>query len=187
MIVLTLLLVSCGFAPMPRTFVIGGSPSPLGVRSETGRPIIELRTVSVPDYADSTDILRRVGPNEVAPSPTGRWGERLSLGLTDALSAALSRRLPGRVVTTQSGSEPDLRLIVDFETVDIEPGGVVRGTVRWRIIARGGPPLAHAGQAAFSEAAGSADDAAVAAAMTLMVEHLADQIVVTIVGPTGKE
>ena len=130
----SVLLAGCSSLPIQRTYVLGDPPSPTsGVRAEAGIPVIELKTVSIPDYLDSTDILRRAGPNEVVPSPTGRWGERLSLGLTDALASALSKRLPKRVITTMPTAEPTRRIFVDVERADIEADGRCLLAARWRV------------------------------------------------------
>jgi uncharacterized lipoprotein YmbA len=62
--------------------------------------VVEVKPVLVPDYLNVSDILVRRGENALAPSPTGRWGERLSVGATRALAMGLVRRLPGLVVTS---------------------------------------------------------------------------------------
>jgi uncharacterized lipoprotein YmbA len=174
MVSATALLTGCGFLPNPRTFVIGDAPPAVGVRPETGLPIIELKTVSVPDYLDSTDILRRSGPNEVTPSPTGRWGERLSLGLTDALTSALSKRLPKLVITNTPTSEPLRRILVDIEQVDIGTDCLM--TARWRITHGDRQNASEGGRGTFSEIALTTDDAAIASAMTRLTDQLAEQI-----------
>ena len=170
-------LTCCGSTPIPRTFVLGdAAPPAIGVWSEAGLPIVELNTVSLPDYLDSADILRGAGPNEVIASPTGRWGERLSLGLTHALATALSRRLPHLVVTTTPISEPVWRIFVDVQRVDIGAGGQCLLAARWRISQINGRPTPESEHGTFTETAASADDGAVALAMTRAVDHLAERI-----------
>jgi len=169
-------LAGCGPHVIPRIFVIGDPSRPLpGVRSENGFGLIELKPVALPYYLDSTDILRRSGPNELTPSPSGQWGERLSLGLTDALAAALSQRLPKQVVTTRPAVTPAWRVQVEIERIDIG-GGFCVLTARWSILGQERAPLSAWGHATFSEAAATAEDAAVAAAMSRMVDQLAEQI-----------
>jgi uncharacterized lipoprotein YmbA len=46
------------------------------------RPVMQLQRVLIPDYLDTTDILLRVGAHEIHESAAGRFGERLSLGVT---------------------------------------------------------------------------------------------------------
>jgi uncharacterized lipoprotein YmbA len=178
---IVLLLAGCGFAAPPlRTYVLGDPALPTpGVLSETNLPIIELRTVAVPDYLDSSDILRRIGPNEVTASPTGRWGERLSVGLTQALATALSRRMPDAVIDTTPTAEPTRRLFVDIERFDIGLDGQCLLVAHWRVLPADSHTALASEQATFRETAVPADDAAIALAMTRAVDHLAEQIVLT--------
>jgi uncharacterized lipoprotein YmbA len=178
---IAVLFAACNSLPVQRTYVLGDPAPPVsGVKSEAGLPIIELKTVSIPDYLDSTDILRRAGPNEVIPSPTGRWGERLSLGLTDALASALSRRLPKQVVTTMPTAEPTRRIFVDIERVDIDADGRCLLAARWQITEANGQSRSKSDHGTFSQTAASVDDPAVASAMTQAVDQLAEQIAKTI-------
>ncbi len=176
-----MLISGCGSAPTIRIYELGNpAPATAGVWSESGLPIIELKTVSVPDYLDSSDILRSVGPNEVTPSPTGRWGERLSLGVTHALASALTQRLPKTVIETAANIEPGRRLLVDIEQFEIAADGKCLLAARWRLTTAEGSTSAAGERGTFSEAAGSIDDAAIAAAMTRDVDQLADRIAQTV-------
>ncbi|SEH25923.1 PqiC family protein [Magnetospirillum fulvum] len=173
----SLALAGCGLHPPPRTFVIGDPPPSNPARhSQTGFATIELKKVTVPDYLDSTDILRRIGPHELTPSPSGRWGERLSLGLTDALTAAVSRQLPNRMVTNHPIAAPLWRIAVDVERIDIHDTICVL-SARWSITGQENAKKSSWEHATFSESAATMDDPAIAAAMTKIVNDLADRIV----------
>ncbi|HXP95470.1 MAG TPA: PqiC family protein [Telmatospirillum sp.] len=180
-IIAALLLTGCGsLSPAPRVYVLGyPMPPAVTVRSETGLPIAELKTVSIPDYLDSTDILRRTGPNEITASPTGQWGERLSRGLTDALASALSKRLPDLVVTTAPTATPAHRIFVDIESLDIGTEGRCLLEGRWRITDDNRQNSSTNGQGLFSETAASIDDSAVVMALTRIVDQLAEQVAKT--------
>lgn len=176
-----ILLVGCGFAPPMRTYVLGDRPGGgEAAQSRDGLVVIELKTVSLPDYLDSTDILRRVGPNEVVPSQTGRWGERLSLGVTSALASALSRRRPDLSIVTVPPPRPGQRIVVDFQAVDIEATGLCRLVARWRVTGEDTRGTAKSGHGVVEENAGSLDDAAIAAALTRAVDQLAERIATTL-------
>lgn len=180
-VVVVLLLAGCGFAPPMRTYVLGDRPEGgRTVQPPGGAVVIELKTVSLPDYLDSTDILRRTGPNEVIPSPTGRWGERLSLGITGALATALSRRRPDLSIVTVPPPRPGQRIVVDFQAVDIESNGQCRMVASWRITGADTRGPGKIGQAMVDESAGSMDDAAVAAALTKAIDQLAERIASTL-------
>jgi hypothetical protein len=176
-------LVGCTASPLPRTYVLGtpAAPDP-GVVNEGGRPVVELPTVALPDYLDSTDIVLRNGQNELKPSTTGRWGERLSLGITHALEAALSRRLPGVLVThTSMPGQGAISLLVNVEAFDVHPDGQCVLTARWML------PGSNAQSAAISQrgtfvtkapgpASGPLADSAIVSAMAAAVDQLADRI-----------
>jgi uncharacterized lipoprotein YmbA len=177
----TMVLTGCGSSSTLRTYVLGDAPQPgLAIRAESGLPVVELRTVTVPDYLDSSDILRRVGPNEVAPSPTGRWGDRLSVGITGALAASLAKRLPNEVITTTPTGEPGRRLLVDVESFEIAADGRCRLAARWWITGGGTQEVRASADGSFGEPADGIDDAAVAAAMSRAIDGLADRIVISL-------
>jgi uncharacterized lipoprotein YmbA len=181
-----LLLTGCAGSPLPRVYVLG---TPVradpGVTNEAGRPVVELPTVALPDYLDSTDIAVRNGQNELVPSTTGRWGERLSLGITHALAADLSQRLPG-VLVTRSGvpGQSSVSLLVNVEAFDVHPDGQCVLAARWSIPGSTGQPATISQQGTFvtKAAAGSAplSDAAIVAAMVAAVDQLADRIAINL-------
>jgi uncharacterized lipoprotein YmbA len=155
-------------------------PATSGPVKVSGLPIIELKMAQVPDYLDSTDIVRRVSANQVVPSPSGRWGERLSVGITRDLAATLSRRLPELTLETRGGYEPSRRLIVSVARFEISPDGRCVLGATWRLTTADGKAPAPLNEGEFVEIAGSGTDAAAAAAMSRAVEALAAQIAVTV-------
>jgi len=173
---LSALLVGCGSSFALKIYELGDpAPPAFGVWTENGLPIVELKIVTVPDYLDSSDILRRSGQNEVIASPAGRWGERLSLGLTHSLAAALSARLPTTVITTAFTSAPRRQIFVDIEKFDIEPDGRCLIAARWQIMTSDGQIALHE-HGTFGTTATATDDPAIAVAMTQAVDQLAAEI-----------
>jgi uncharacterized lipoprotein YmbA len=186
-----LVLAGCGSYPLQKIYVLGDpGPPTAGVQRAQGSdgpqtrtqtpPVIELRPVQVPDELDSTDIVRRVGANQVVPSRTGRWGERLSVGITQDLVAGLSRRLPGVTIQARGGYEPSRRLLVTIERFEITPDGRCAVTARWRLSSADGKLGAPSDSGTFIQTAASGTDAAAAAAMTAALDDLAGQIAVTV-------
>ncbi len=176
-----LLLSGCGTFPLPRVYVLGDqTPSAPGVADEAGAPHIELKTVTVPDYLDTTDIVRRTGANEVITSATGRWGERVSLGVTRTLSGDLARRLPNVVVESRGAYEPSRRLLVDVERFEIGEDGRCTLTARWRVTSSGDKVQSSSERGTFSAAMTSNSDAAAALAMTSAIDQLSSQIAITV-------
>ena len=183
-----LLLSGCGTFTLPNVYLLGDPrPEASGVSDEARMPHLELKTVSVPDYLDSTDIVRRKAPNEVVTSDKGRWGERLSIGVTHALAGDLARRLPNVVIENRGVYEPSRRLLVDVERFDVGEDGVCTLTARWRLTGADGKVPAASEEGTFVQTATSPSDASVALAMTAAIGQLAGQIAITIQRslPTG--
>jgi uncharacterized protein len=176
-----LMLSCCGGSPARHVYVL--SPPldpPAQVATDQGRPDVWLRPVLLPDYLDTTDIMRRKGLNEVKASTTGQWGERLSQGFTRALAAALAIRLPEDEVTLSAVTgEPARRILVNVQGFENEPDGRCVLTARWTVLSDSGGVQAN-GQASFvtmsQEASEVIDDAAVAAAMEGAIVQLAIRI-----------
>jgi len=102
-----LMLLGCSSSPPPSVYVLSAMANPVpGAGSEAGRPVLDLKPVTLPDYLDTTDIFLRDGQNELKSSRTGRWGERLSVGIGRALSEDLTARMPGIEVVQGEPVEP---------------------------------------------------------------------------------
>jgi uncharacterized lipoprotein YmbA len=174
-----LILLGCSSGTQRGIYVLSAPADDVaGVHTEDGRPVVDIRTVSLPDYLDTTDILLRDGRNELKASETGRWGERLSVGITDALIAALARRQPmTRVLHKPLSGQPARDLLVDIEAFDIQAGGQCVLTARWTILQDDRRTIDAAERGTFvTKTAGSVTDAAVASAMAEAVVQLADRI-----------
>lgn len=176
----SVLLAGCASNPPQRLFVLSPPAEPArNVPSTATTPSLHLRPVSVPDYLDTTDILLRRGPNEVVPSATGRWGERLSDGITQALAAALVARLPRDPVTLDAPPTSSARqILVTVEAFDVQPDGGCVLAAHWTMIEGN---LERRGRATLVTAAlepsRMVGDAMIVAAMAATVSQLADRIV----------
>jgi uncharacterized lipoprotein YmbA len=106
--------------------------------------VITLSRVTIPDSLDSTDIVVRDGAI-LRRSATSRWASRLSIGITDLLTAQLAARLPDALVTDQPQASPvSARLMVDISQFDITTAGHAILTANWTIIpADTARPIAH--------------------------------------------
>ena len=180
-----MLLMGCqSSGPPPRIYVLTPPVEAVpGVRAEGTRPVMELAKVSLPDYLDSSDILFRDGRNELKSSQTGKWGERLSVGITHALGAALTRRMP-KVLIVQSAlsGQATRRLLVDVEAFDIRADRRCVLTARWTMPREEGQTNPVSARATVvtsisASASGSAlTDDLVVSAMEAALEKLADHI-----------
>jgi uncharacterized lipoprotein YmbA len=163
-----------GGAP-PKLYVLGDVATP-AAQSERGRPLL-VRTVTVPEYLDSTDLLRRTGGNELTVSDTGKWGERLSTGVTRALASALATRVRRPILTNDSdraGTAQDL--IVDVESFDARADGTVVLAARWQVYDPDRRRTVGGDRVVFEDTAGDGSDQAIVAAMSRLVDKLADTV-----------
>jgi len=170
-------LSACALSgPPPAEYVLGPIPTADATTvPQTGIPIVEVKRVQLPDYLDTTDVLERKG-NRLIPSPTGRWGERLSVGFTRALTASLAARLPRLVVTATSPVErPTWQILVDVAAFEaIEDHVVLVG--RWTIVEGASHQILNAEQISLVEAIAGTGDSAVVTAMSRLIEALSDRL-----------
>jgi uncharacterized lipoprotein YmbA len=153
--------------------------------SEAGRPIVELKTVTVPDYLDTLDIQLRDGQNALNVSKTGRWGERLSVGVTRALQEDLAKRLSGTVIARSVPSgQPARTLLITVDAFDIMPDGRCVLTARWSVIGIDRYSIAASERASIVTivpvSSDGMKDADVVAAMAAAVDQLADRVALTL-------
>jgi uncharacterized lipoprotein YmbA len=157
------------------------------VTDEEGLPHLDLKTVTVPDYLDTTNILRRSASNQVVTSTTGRWGERVSVGITRALRTDLAARLPNVVIESRGAYEPARRLLVDVERFEIGEDGRCTLTARWRITTADNKVASNSEQGTFIVAATAGTDAAASVAMTSAIDQLSARIAVTLAAPSPEK
>jgi uncharacterized lipoprotein YmbA len=144
------------------------------------RPVLQLRRVLVPDYLDTTDILERVGQYQLKSSSTGRWGERLSLGITHALGSDLAIRLPMNRVTFDHPAEKSVRqILVSVDRFDVWGDGHCVLTANWSLLESHSGAVLTEGRGNFVTTpvrSGNPSDGAVVAGMADAVSELADSI-----------
>src|SRR6202044_2808023 len=152
-------------------------PTQAGAVAE--RPVMQLQRVLIPDYLDTTDILLRVGAHEIHESATGRFGERLSLGVTHALRSDLASRLPlYTIALAQSADTRARQILVNVDAFEVWPTGRCVLVADWTILDADRRASLSAGRGTFTTAAAgvNAGDAAIVAAMADAVRQLADRI-----------
>jgi uncharacterized protein len=141
--------------------------------------------VLIPDYLDTTDILLRVGAHEIHESTTGRFGERLSLGVTQALRSDLAARLPLYTVTLAHRAEkPARQILVTVDAFDVWPTGRCVLVADWSILDADQRAVLSTDRGTFTTAAAAnPGDGAIVAAMADAVRQLADRIASTVIAP----
>jgi uncharacterized lipoprotein YmbA len=145
--------------------------------------------VAVPDYLDTTDLLFRSGRHELKVSPSARWAERLSKGLTHALSAALAARLSPDVIDLDQGEAiSERQVLVNVVALDLWPDGRCILDARWMVLDKDTRKVLVAEQAVFEippAGPGAVNDPALVAAIASAVGKLADRVAEDIQRPSS--
>jgi uncharacterized protein len=153
--------------------------TPTTADAAAGGPELQLERVLVPDYLDTTDLLLRVGAHEIHESSTGRFGERLSLGITHALRSDLAAQLPANTITLAQPAQKSARqILVNVEAFDVRPSGRCVLVANWTIL-DGDRRLLTTGRGTFVTAPRGGDisgDAAIVSVMADAVGELAERI-----------
>ena len=178
LLVVTCVGTGCASGVARRLYVLG---TPLeSMETEASGPVVWLRRVSLPDYLDSTDIVWRAGQHGLQASPTGRWGERLSLGITQALATDLMARLPqNRVVWSDPDRKSTRELLVDVEGFDAWPDGHCVLSATWSLTDATNGAVVGGAQETFTVAPARGEtqsDVRVVAGMAEVLGKLADSI-----------
>jgi uncharacterized lipoprotein YmbA len=147
---------------------------------QTGMPIVQIERIRLPDYLDNRDIVTRLD-NALVPSETGRWAERLSVGVSRALAASVAPRLSQLAVASERSVEPPvLRVLVDVTALEATASRQVVLAVRWTITDGAGERPLATETATFTRIASGGGDAAIVAAMSDSVAELAARVAATI-------
>jgi uncharacterized protein len=157
-----------------------GAPSQAGAVAQ--HPVMQLQRVLIPDYLDTTDILLRVGAHEIHESATGRFGERLSLGVTHALRSDLASRLPLYTITlAQPAERPARQILVNVDAFDVWPTGRCVLVADWTILDANRRAVLSTDRGTFTTPAAGVNpgDGAIVTAMADAVGQLAGRIAST--------
>jgi uncharacterized protein len=160
----------------------GALDTPTQTGAFAQRPVMQIQRVLIPDYLDTTDILLRVGAHEIHESASGRFGERLSLGVTHALRSDLASRLPlYTIALAQSAGGAARQILVNVDAFEVWPTGRCVLVADWTILDADRRALLSAGRGTFTTAAAGVNpgDGAIVTAMADAVRQLADRIAST--------
>jgi len=161
-------------------YTLDGAPdAPTQARAVAKRPVMQLQRVLIPDYLDTSDILLRVGAHEIHESATGRFGERLSLGVMHALRSDLASRLPlYTIALAQSADRPARQILVNVDAFEVWPTGRCVLVADWTLLDADRKVLLYGDSGTFTTAASGVKpgDGAIVTAMADAVRQLADRI-----------
>jgi uncharacterized protein len=135
-------------------------------------------SLTLPEYMDRTEIVRRVGANELKPDHDAQWGEDLSVDATRVIAEDLETRLPSfDLVMLPSRSRRTLDYEVDIDLTrfesDLAGKAVARGW--WTMSDADGHEVAS-GRVWQEEQASGAGYGATAASMSRTLTALSAEI-----------
>ena len=159
-----LLLTGCAATPTaePRRLLLSYD-GPAAV-ADTAKAVLVVRAVTVPDYLDRREIVRRDGVALVAYDDAV-WAERPARAITRYLTQALdAARGDYRVqpLTSASGTAPEAALTLVIDRFEAEGSGPVQLRGHWSLT-RPGKVIASGRLDADAEVAGGSAAATVAA------------------------
>jgi uncharacterized lipoprotein YmbA len=180
LLVLNSVVAACISSPEPATYVLSHAVDFTKETESASGPVVQLRRVLVPEYLDTTDMIERVGQYQLKSSSTGRWGERLSLGITHALGSDLASRLPKNTVTFDHPAEKSVsQILVGVDRFDVWGDGHCVLTANWSILETHSGAVLTEGRGNFVTMpmrGASPSDGAIVAGMADAVSELADSI-----------
>lgn len=144
-----------------------GSSRPAGAPQPETAPIVVV-TVTIPDYADRTNMVERTGANELKPIYTAQWAENLGVTATRAVSENLASLLPSDdivMLPSRSRRSFDYQVDLDLTRFESDSQGAATLAGRWSISDSAGAERAS-GRVSRTEAAREAGYAGMAEAMS---------------------
>lgn len=175
LLLLALSVASCA-APALRVYVLQTPAAPVVSSPVEDLPddVIELRPVLLPDHLDTRDIVRRAAPDLLVSSRNGRWGDRLSVGIRQALATDLQALLPRSAIVTASPIQPGFRRIsLTVSRFDLDATGTLVLEADWIIEATRPPAVLARRRVRLVSSGVGGSDAAQVAAMSGLVGQLA--------------
>jgi uncharacterized lipoprotein YmbA len=172
---------ACSSGAPRRTYLLTPPIDPTAPTTTTPKPRLEVRRILIPDYLDSTDILTRSGSDEIKASATGRWGERLSQGLTHAVGADLAARLPQYSIVQDGSSSAGRQLRITISALDLWQDGRCVLAASWSIVDQDSAIPVTSGSGTFesmnSGGTAAVSDASLVDAIARTLGKLTDSIV----------
>lgn len=115
------LLAGCSAGPPPRLMLLSNDVALPAAVQPTQRPVLVVRTVTLPEYLDRRAIIYRSSDAELKRFPDVIWAERLGESLTRWIALQLAADLPGYQVqafTTDSEKSPALALNIELQSFE---------------------------------------------------------------------
>ncbi|CAK0777437.1 putative Membrane integrity-associated transporter subunit PqiC [uncultured Gammaproteobacteria bacterium] len=135
-LLLLVLLGGCAVVPPPVLYVLkpaGVTVSVPAVKAVVG---VALGPLTVPEYLDRSDMVRRATDNRLVVSDRERWAETLRSGMQRVLAIALADRLGAGywlAGAAARAAQVELELPIEVESFEIDADGLALLAVRWEL------------------------------------------------------
>ena len=141
--------------------------------------VLGLGPISLPRYLDRSELMNRVGANEVQPARFDRWAEPLHLQIARTLAENLmALGAVSRVVhhPWYRSRDQDVVLELDVQRFERDAANHALLAARWRLRCPGGGEALHMEDATLVDPAASLDAAATAEALSRQLAELSRRI-----------
>ena len=138
--------------------------------------VVGLGPVTLPPYLDRSQMVVRVGQNEIALSETERWGEPLRDNVWQTLRENLVGLLPGSSYLAYpwyASDAPDYAVEVEIRRFEADAGGAVVLEASWTVARKG---FDEGGAATIEEESSGPGRASVVAAQSRALGTLSRDI-----------
>lgn len=165
----------CGSTPAANFYSLSSAPAPATMTATT---FVVVGPVTVPASVDRQQIVVNTGPNEATLDEFNRWLAPLSSAIADALAADLVAQLGTPNVTTSTsvpGDAGQFRVTVDVQKFESQPGVAASLDAGWTV-RRLKDGASRSGRTAVREPVTQPGYAALAAAHSLAVQRLAQDV-----------
>jgi len=180
--VLLLFAGGCGSTAPTRLYILhtlSSAGTEQAAQTEGNSIAIGIGPVTLPEYLDRPQIVKRLSPNELKLSEFNQWAEPLGENFTKVLAENLSMLLYTNHVALypwSSSTAVDYQIAVDVIQFDSTSGGDVLLRVRWMVRDIEGEKVLLVRKTGYSESANSGDFEAIAAAQSLALERFSRDI-----------
>jgi len=180
MVLIALLLASCGSSPKTQYFTL--APVPASEHRASISAPVTVAAVHVPPALDRREMVRRTGANSVDIREQDRWTAPLGDLVREVLARDLEARLPqDKVVTPQSPAPPHTQqIVVSLAQFGPDAAGKVVLDGDWSLLDGDREKLLLRRNVAFETAASRRGADGQAAAMSQLVGQLAEDIAATL-------
>jgi uncharacterized protein len=175
-------LTACASSPPTQFYsltpVSAQSPAPQSDSAASGAMPLRVAAVHVPPTLDRREVVRRGAGDRLEISGVRRWGAPFDEMVQHVLTQNLVDRLPSGSVVLPSSPAPSgtASVVVDLLQFQSDVGGAVILQGSWSLLAPGQSSPALVRDFRYEDSASGQEFEDVAAAMSRLLGHLADDI-----------